>query len=271
MAKGILYDASKCTACRGCQVACKNWNELKAEETTNRGTYENPPDLSPDTYLKMQFHEMPDSTNQIKWVFTRRSCMHCVEPACVKVCPTGALYQRPDGFVTIDRGKCTNCGYCVEFCPFDVPRIDSSLITGLGNRITKCTACTTPELNRLDANEIPACVKTCPTNALEFGDRERLLAAAEARVAELIQQGVSGARVYGRDELDGQGTNVIYVLEDSPDKYGLPTNPVVAGTATAWQDVIKPLGYAAAGIVGLGLILNIMVARARIISEKEGK
>ena len=58
MAKAILYDATKCTACRACQVACKQWNELEAEETTNRGTYENPPDLSPQTWLKIKF--MPE-------------------------------------------------------------------------------------------------------------------------------------------------------------------------------------------------------------------
>ena len=57
MAKAILYDTSKCTACRACQVACKGWNELPAEQTTNRGTIENPPDLSPVTWLKMEFRE----------------------------------------------------------------------------------------------------------------------------------------------------------------------------------------------------------------------
>ena len=58
MAKAILYDAIKCTACRACQVACKGWNQLPAEETTNRGTYENPPDLSFQTWLKIKFTEV---------------------------------------------------------------------------------------------------------------------------------------------------------------------------------------------------------------------
>jgi formate dehydrogenase iron-sulfur subunit len=271
MASAILYDASKCTACRGCQVACKNWNEREAEQTQNTGTYENPPDLSHKTWLKMEFREYADAENQVQWVFNRRACMHCVDPACVKVCPTGALYIRTDGFVSIDKGKCSNCGYCVEFCPFEVPRLDVNRVTGLGDRITKCTACTTPGLNRLDNGDIPACVKTCPTGALAYGDRGTLLRAAAARLAELQNNGSPNATLYGKDEFDGQGTNVIYILERDPKDYGLPVDPQVAGTASAWQDVIKPLGYAAAGIVGLGLILNIMVARARIISEKEGK
>ena len=264
MAKAILYDASKCTACRACQVACKNWNELEAEETINRGTYENPPELSTKTWLKMEFREI-GSNGDLRWLFTRRACMHCTDAGCVKVCPTGALYKRTDGFVAIDRDKCTNCGYCIEFCPFEVPHLDVNRVTGLGDRVTKCTLCTTPGLNRIDNGELPACVKTCPTGALTFDDRSKLLKTAEARVAELG----GNAQLYGKDELDG--LHVLYILEDSPDKYGLPVDPKVAAAATAWQDVIKPLGYAAIGIVGLGLILNIMVARARIISESEEK
>ena len=268
MAKAILYDATKCTACRACQVACKNWNELEAEETINRGTYENPPDLSTKTLVKMEFREVGDN-GTLRWLFTRRACMHCTEAGCVKVCPTGALYYRPDGFVALDTGKCTNCGYCVEFCPFAVPRLDVSRASGLGGRATKCTLCTTPELNRIDNGEEPACVKTCPTGALTYGDRAALLSEGKAKVAALKADGHPNAYLYGENEVGG--THVLYVLDDSPEVYGMLVDPQIPAAATAWQDVIKPLGYAAAGLVGLGLLLNIMVARARIISKEEGK
>ncbi|MCK4724028.1 MAG: 4Fe-4S ferredoxin, partial [Dehalococcoidia bacterium] len=79
MAKAILYDATKCTACRACQVACKQWNELEAEETTNRGTYENPPDLSPQTWLKIKFMPEVKRNGKIDWLFTRQACMHCTD------------------------------------------------------------------------------------------------------------------------------------------------------------------------------------------------
>jgi len=265
--KAILYDATKCTACRACQVACKNWNELEAVATTNRGTYENPPDLSPKTWLKMEFREIGDN-GTLRWLFTRRACMHCGEAACVKVCPTGALYYRPDGFVVIEKEKCTNCGYCVEFCPFDIPRLDVNRASGLGDRVTKCTACTTPGLNRIDNDAIPACVKTCPTSALTYDNRATLLATAKEKVGDLKAQGRSNAQVYGENEVGG--LHVLYVLDDSPETYGLVVNPKVPAAATA-HDVIKPLGYAVAGVVALGLLLNIMVARARIISREEEK
>jgi formate dehydrogenase iron-sulfur subunit len=81
--KAILYDATRCTACRGCQSACKQWNENDqgtVEKTVNTGSYENPPDLSPTTWLKIEFRET-DNSGKLKWLFNRRSCMHCTDAA----------------------------------------------------------------------------------------------------------------------------------------------------------------------------------------------
>ncbi len=115
--KAILFDATKCMACRACQVACKGWNELPGEETTNRGTYENPPDLSPTTWLKMKFAEVPSNGRVGAWLFTRRACMHCTEAGCVEVCPTKALYHHELGFVAYDKNLCSGCGYCSGSVP----------------------------------------------------------------------------------------------------------------------------------------------------------
>ena len=256
--KAILYDASKCTACRGCQVACKQWNGLSGEDTTNRGTYENPPDLSADTWLKMKFTEVGDLPD-LRWIFTRRSCMHCTEAGCVEVCPTDALYHHEMGFVAYDRNKCSGCGYCVEACPFDVPRSGGSSITGV-REANKCTFCQ----DRVTNGYEPACVKTCPTGALKYGDRDAILSEAVSRAAEL-----DNGHVYGEKELGG--LHVIYVLEDKPEVYGLPADPKVSGTVTAWQDVLQPLGWAAAGLVAVGLGLNYLIARRKNQIESEGK
>ena len=122
MAKAILFDSTKCTACRGCQVACKQWNNLEADETVNTGTYENPPDLSSRTWLKMRFNEK-ETDGKMEWLFTRRACMHCTEAGCVKVCPTGAVFHHEEGFVAYNKDICSGCGYCVDYCAYDVLKL----------------------------------------------------------------------------------------------------------------------------------------------------
>jgi len=75
MPKAMLFDSSKCMACRGCQVACKQWWELPAVSTTNQGTYENPPDLSAETWNMIKCREIGNN-GTVRWLFTRQACMH---------------------------------------------------------------------------------------------------------------------------------------------------------------------------------------------------
>jgi formate dehydrogenase beta subunit len=258
-------------------VACKQWNEndefipeppVTWSRTVNWGSYENPPDLSHHTWLKMRFQEV-EAGGKLRWLFIRRSCMHCTDAACVKVCPNGSLYHNEYGFVAYNKDTCTGCGYCIDACPFDVPRSDRNLLTGVA-KMDKCTLCTTPGLNRLDAGLEPACVKTCPPNALQYGDRAALVAEGQKRVAALQAKGFPNAYLYGEHELDG--LHVLYVLEDSPEVYGLPVNPQVSGATIAWQDVIQPVGWAVGGLTLLGLGLNYLVAReARATRELPAK
>ena len=273
--KAILYDPTRCIACRGCQAACKQWNEnddkiehTPGTRTVNTGSYENPPDLSPTTWLKMEFREM-ENGGKMRWLFTRRACMHCTDAGCVKVCPTKALHHHELGFVTYNKDICTGCGYCVEACPFHVPRYTRNLITGVA-KADKCTFCTTAGLNRIDNGYEPACVKTCPPMALQFGDRDTLLAEGRKRVTNLLTKGYKNAYLYGDKELDG--LHVLYVLDDAPAVYGLPVDPRIPGVTLAWQDVIQPLGWVLGGLTILGLGLNYLVAReAKLTKELPGK
>lgn len=220
MSKAILFDLTKCTACRACQVACKQWNEHKAEETSNWGSYENPKDLSGETWLKMRFIEL-ERENKFDWLFLRRSCMHCEDASCATVCPVGAIFKTDEGFVHIDQEWCIGCGTCTQACPYNVPHIDHH--AGLA---MKCSACTSVGYNRLADGKKPACVTTCPTGALEYGDRDELVAKGLAVVGKLKANGKPDAYLYGENELGG--LHVMYVLDDSPAVFGIPENPKTA-------------------------------------------
>ena len=264
--KAILFDTTKCMACRACQVACKQWNDLSAENTRCEGTYENPPDLSDRTWLKINFNEAERNGN-MAWLFSRQACMHCTDAGCVTVCPPKALTHNELGMVTYNKDICTGCGYCVDACPFHVPRTNRNIITGIA-KMEKCVMCTAPGLDRIGNGMEPACVKTCPPLALQFGDRDALVGEGRARVSSLAARGYPNAYLYGENELGG--LHVLYVLDDSPELYGLPVNPKISGVTLATQGIIQPMGMVLGGLTIVGLGLNFIVAREARIRQESG-
>lgn len=229
MKKAFLIDSSKCTGCRACQVACKQWNQLPAEQTTFTGDYENPPRFSPHTWTKIAFNEHGQD-DQLQWFFTKLGCMHCTDAACIKVCPAGAITKTEYGSVVIDPKRCIGCNYCAANCTYQVIGFDQT-----SNVARKCDFC----YDRVSNGLVPACAKTCPTGAITFGDRSALVTQAERRLHDLKLAGHTNATVYGLEELNGLG--VIYVLKDRPEKYGLPEEPRVSTAAHIWDVLFKPV------------------------------
>ncbi|MDD5100802.1 MAG: 4Fe-4S dicluster domain-containing protein, partial [Syntrophales bacterium] len=226
-----LIDTTKCTACRGCQVACKQWNEMPGFRTKNWGSYQNPPDLQWNTWTLIRFQEHVNEKGDFKWLFRKDGCMHCTDAACVKVCPSGALYYSDLGTVGIIKERCIGCKECVAACPFEIPRYDRAT-----DKVYKCDLC----FGRLKSNQLPACVLSCPTGALTIGARDAMIRRAHGRVKELG----GDANVYG-DRFVG-GTHVIYVLQEKPEIYdALPLKPRVPLSVMAWKDLLKPLSLVA--------------------------
>ncbi|MFH0847786.1 MAG: 4Fe-4S dicluster domain-containing protein, partial [Chloroflexota bacterium] len=242
MPKAMLFDASKCTACRGCQAACKQWWELPTVTTKNTGSYENPPDLGIETWLRMKFKEVKED-GQVRWVFTRHACMHCTQAVCVWVCPTGARAYSADGYITIDQERCIGCGRCVMYCPFSIPRLGNS---GLTKRVSaalgtpkshtyQCIFCA----DRVEKGMETSCSKACPPDAIIFGERSELVARGKARV-EAIKSKYPKAYLYGENELGG--LHVMFVLTDSPEVHGLPVDPKI-GTYPRFTAADFPVWY----------------------------
>jgi formate dehydrogenase beta subunit len=264
----MLFDASHCTGCKGCQVACKQWNMLPSPMGLNEnkfsGSYQNPPDLNGDTRLVMTFRETPSGNkfHPVNMAIGRRSCFHCTDAGCVAICSSGALYKTESGVVAFDSKKCNGCTYCQTACPFDVPRFRPT-----DGTIDKCTMC----LDRLDEGGIPACVKTCQPEALSFGPRDEMIAKGMARVEFLKKKGFDKAELYGVSEMGG--LHILTVCQYGHEAYGLPTNPKTNSMVGAMKTMKAVTGIGTAAVIA-GLAVSFAAAtgyRRKKVTIEEAK
>jgi formate dehydrogenase iron-sulfur subunit len=228
-----LIDTSTCIGCKACEVACQEWNDLHIVPTTQTGTYQTMPGLDANYWNLIQFREQEIGPD-FAWLLRKDGCMHCADPGCLKACPApGAIVQYQNGIVDVNPDACIGCRMCETGCPFDIPRYSEQ--TG---KMSKCTLC----VDRGQVGLEPACVKSCPTGCLEFGDKTELVARANVRVEQLKQNGFANAALY--DPPGVGGTTVITILAhgDHPEWYGLPKDPHVPTGVRFWKSVLRPLG-----------------------------
>jgi formate dehydrogenase iron-sulfur subunit len=200
MSKGMLIDTTRCIGCRGCQVSCKAWNELGAGPAGFSATGSSPRHLDANNFTRVIFRDLPAGDGGVRSAFVKRQCMHCVDPACAAACPVGALTKTKDGPVVYDDERCIGCRYCMVACPFNVPKFQWD---ARAPYIRKCTLCA----DRQAAGQRPACVSTCPAEALTFGERPRLLEEAHRRIAASPRR--YAPEIYG--ERTAGGTSVLYL------------------------------------------------------------
>lgn len=204
--KSMMIDTSRCTACRGCQVACKQWNGLPATKTRQSGSYQNPADLSFNTYKLVHFTEGLLQGRKPYWYFFPEQCRHCLSPGCMGANKKNAIIQDQATGAIIHTPATKNLDYKAvrEGCPYNVPRQDPKTKV-----LAKCTLC----IDRLRGGLIPACAKACPTGTMQFGERDQILKIVEDRVAEL-QKTFPKAKA-----LNPEDVRVIFVVTDDPQKY----------------------------------------------------
>ncbi|WP_219061743.1 formate dehydrogenase subunit beta [Pseudomonas sp. UMAB-08] len=257
-----LIDTTKCIGCKACQVACSEWNELRDEVGHNHGTYDNPHDLSAETWTLMRFTEHENTAGNLEWLIRKDGCMHCADPGCLKACPSpGAIVKLANGIVDFNQDHCIGCGYCITGCPFDVPRISQK-----DHKAYKCTLCS----DRVAVGLEPACVKTCPTGAIVFGSKEDMKEHAAERIVDLKSRGFEHAGLY--DPSGVGGTHVMYVLHhaDDPSLYaGLPKDPVISPFVDLWKGVSKPLALLAMGAAVLAGFFHYVRIGPQRVEEDE--
>ena len=237
-----LVDISRCIGCKGCEVACKEWNDLKVEPTVNFGSYQSHEDLSADTWLLMRFNEVEVGDN-LQWLIKKDACLHCEDPGCLYACPSpGAIVQYENGIVDFNQDNCIGCQYCVTGCPFNIPRFDAA-----SKKVYKCNMC----VDRVEAGLEPACVKTCPTQAISWGTKEDMVTLAEEKLEGLGKRGFANASLYNPEGVGG--THMMYVVPhgDRLGDYHLPADPVASPGSLQGLSIVKKLG---GYLFGAGLI-----------------
>ena len=236
MEYAFLLDISRCIGCEACVVACKTGNELPI------GTQ----------YIELIEHTsgtFPD----LEGGFQNHRGYHCIDAACVSVCPTGALFKE-DGLTRLNANVCSGCGYCVQSCPYGVPKMENG-------RATKCDGCAAT----VAGGELPWCVQTCPAQALKYDQRELILAEAHERVAA-IKGRFPNAQVYGETQAGGLG--LILVLPDDPEKLDIPSDPPPVPVVTdVWKNVVQPVSMGATALAAIGAGVLGIIARRNHMAE----
>jgi formate dehydrogenase iron-sulfur subunit len=227
---GMLIDVTRCTGCNQCVNACSTSNNLGN--------------------ALIQPQQIGDGLSAYRWTtvvqspegrFVRKFCRHCLEPACVSVCPVGAMQKTSQGPVIYDPKLCMGCRYCMMACPFGIPRYEWD---SAAPWVQKCTFC----FQRLEEGKLPACVEACPYEALQFGEREDLIQEAKNRMQ--AAPGKYHPVLYG--EKEAGGTSVMYLTDVPLDWLGFQGNPgetPLPAYSWNWLEKVPGVGLTTAGLM----------------------
>lgn len=225
-----FVDLSLCAGCEACTVACQALNRLDWDMRYTR-------------VERMLVGTFPD----VKSSFITTQCLHCDEPPCAAVCPTGATYKTAEGPVKVDDENCIGCQYCMTACPYDARSFDEA-----AHVVKKCSFC----YDRLAAGERPACEQTCLTGARMAGDLDD--------PADPIHE-----KIAAPDVIHIAGTSFYYRLPEHIDRAALPADFKPSAATYAWQSIIQPAGQILMGSTLAAVLLSLAVSTFRS-RRKEG-
>jgi formate dehydrogenase iron-sulfur subunit len=281
---GFFTDTSVCIGCKACEVACKVWNAVPADNTAGLTamSMDNTQGLGADTWRHVAFIEQrkpiaaqdPGLAHPGVDVLALAENGSATAPERAGMTPTTPGVDGEFRWLMAS-DVCKHCTHaaCLDVCPtgslfrteFGTVVVQEDICNGCGycvpacpygvidrregdGRVWKCTLC----YDRVGVGQEPACAKACPTDSIQFGELDELRERADARLARLHEAGVGDARLYGRDPHDGVGGDgAFFLLLDEPEVYGLPPDPVV--TTRDLPAMWKRAGLAALGLVGAAI------------------
>ncbi len=280
-AVGLLFDGTLCVGCRACMPACKEANDMPPELTPLKvgsdevnTLWDAPLDISGTTLNVIKAYVDGAGTHKDQAVdgfaFTKKSCLHCVDPSCVSACPVSAMTKDPiNGIVSYSVDACIGCRYCVAACPFGVPRFTYDSPKPV---ISKCQLCK----HRFADGKYSACAEVCPTGATLFGKVKDLKVEIARRRALTpgtlttyprgridgtdTYQGPAGKyvdHVYGEKEIGG--TQVLHLSGVPFELLDKPALPDLA-PAAASETIQHGIYY---GLLAPMTFLGVLVAAAR--------
>jgi formate dehydrogenase iron-sulfur subunit len=225
--QALLIDLTRCIGCGACVETCLTEHGL---------------DTDPATVTGLSSRALTALVEQ-DGVWVRQLCRHCLTPACASVCPVEAFRKTPEGPVTYDASRCLGCRYCMQACPFGVPRYQWDAAVPA---VVKCDFCAA----RQAAGRPTACAEVCPAEATVYGSREELLAEARRRIAD--DPGAYFPHVYG--ETEGGGTSVLFLSPVAFESLGFPAlagEPLPELTAKALEKIPGILSIGGVMLAGI--------------------
>lgn len=212
-AMGVLVDIGVCIGCRNCEHACKEAHNLplgNCDGIHDREVFKEFRRPCPDALTVV--NEFPNEKNSLLPYNVKYQCMHCNDPACASACIVGAFEKTKHGAVVWDTDKCIGCRYCMVACPFQVPTFEYE--EALKPDISKCDFC----YARTSKGALPACVQSCPVEALTYGSRPEVLRLAKKRIERNPDKYID--KVYG--EVEVGGTSWLYIAPKEFEEYKFP-------------------------------------------------
>ncbi|MBI5464198.1 MAG: 4Fe-4S dicluster domain-containing protein [Ignavibacteriales bacterium] len=228
---GMLIDTTTCVGCYECENACAiKWGNPTSDV----------PKLSASRNTAVA------TVNDVN---VPHLCMHCADPTCASVCPVGAFSKTPEGPVVYNADKCIGCRYCMQACPFDIPKYEWS---STNPKVAKCNLCS----ERITRGQKPACVEVCPAEARIFGTIDDLILLAQKKIQDNPVQYIN--HIYGVKEAGG--TSVLFLsgrsFEEIGLKAGLPDHPLPTLTWQVLSHIPNYVFWGSTMLAGIWWITN---------------